>query len=156
MKAFNRLALLAASTLITFCSLAVPVSAEQTELLHGFADLYWGEMLPEIQREYKTGFVEYVASGANYFIEIPEAHGFLGFDGPVTPVAHFAAGGLENICLSIEKPIYYRAKISESFGKPEVIKGKKYTSYLWKTEDSTILLRDTRKNGTLFIFKNQE
>lgn len=136
-------------------AISLPVCADSPEPLHGFVDLYWGEMLPEIQREYKIGFAEYIVGGANYFIEIPEAHGFLGFDGQVTPVAHFVAGRLENIRLSIEKPIYYREKISESFGDPEVIRGKKYTSYLWKTEDSTILLRDTRKNGTLFIFRNQ-
>lgn len=146
-------AALAIAAMPHVCASSSTVS-EPPENLHGFADLYWGETLREVQGEYKTGFVEYAAGGTRYFIEIPEAHGFLGFEGEAVPVAHFAAGRLESLRLSTGEPAACRSKLTGAFGEPEVIKGKEYTSYLWSTRDSTILLRAAGKSGTLFLFKN--
>ena len=70
----------------------------------GYALLYWGENINQVQQQYRVGFLEYTERGSTYSVYIPNANGELGMRGSVLLSCHFDNYfGLNSISIPIPR-----------------------------------------------------
>lgn len=70
----------------------------------GYALLYWGETINQVQQQYRTGFLQNTKRGSTYSVYIPNANGELGMRGSVLLSCHFDNDlGLNSITIPIPR-----------------------------------------------------
>lgn len=74
---------------------------------NGYASLYWGEDISQVQQSYETSFLQYTDMGAEYLVTIPDAKGELGMLGRVYIVCCFdSTSSLRGITIYIPRMKY--------------------------------------------------
>lgn len=117
---------------------------------NGFADLFWGESLSDVQATHTTKFLEYQSGTASYRIWIPDAHGSLYFAGPVDVRGVFRANKLIYILIRFSKETIPQRVVgmTKLYGAPEEPSKGFYT---WKGPFSLIIMCEMNNVGMLTL-----
>lgn len=157
----KKLKILAASLIITIVHImaapffpgTIPSEVSAMEALqgpNGFADLFWEEKLTDIQDSHPTKLLGFSNGIAAYHIQIPDAHGSVYFQGPVTVRGLFAANKLFGIMIAFDKSQMSRRVqgMTKLYGPPNK---EENGAYAWEGPFSFIMIAPQEKAGIVTI-----
>lgn len=94
---------------LILCLMFLPVTMAEAypNEPNGYASLYWGEDISQVQQSYETSFLQYKDMGAAYLVTIPDARGELGMLGRLYIVCWFdSTSSLRGITIFIPRMEY--------------------------------------------------
>lgn len=117
---------------------------------NGFADLFWDEKLSDVQDSHQTKLLGFNNGIAAYHILIPDAHGSVYFQGPVTVRGLFAANKLFGVMIAFDKSQMSRRVqgMTKLYGHPDK---EENGAYAWEGPFSFIMIAPQEKAGIITI-----
>ena len=91
------------------CLLFLPITITEAypNEPNGYASLYWGESVNQVQLNYHTSYLRYTNRGVAYLVNIPNANGELGMLGQVSIICYFdSTNSLRSITIFMPREGY--------------------------------------------------